>query len=190
MCCNHFKYLRTMGHNLIEEVVAHMCRTAGKPVSWDSRKRRALSIDYSPYHTPDLTMLHGAPDKSHILIDIVGPSVLTQDCIASSSVTALAAATAAEASKHDMFGDVGHHQVLPFAVEDGGALGNEAMCFFNKCKVACENRVEGLDVDRQTWTAHGFSNFFFQSLSVANYRGLAHFCRSAAKTIREHHEEG
>tara|TARA_B110000196_G_scaffold214316_1_gene183872 strand:- start:21 stop:593 length:573 start_codon:yes stop_codon:yes gene_type:complete len=188
MSCNRFLCLRTIGHDLIEGVVARMSRAAGKTVSWDSKKRRHHSIGYSPHHTPDLTLLHGAPDKSHVIIDIVGPSVVTHDAVAGASAIPLAAAAAAEGSKYDMFGDVAPHQVLPFAVEDGGALGEEAMTFFNACKADCGNQLSGLDYERQTWTAHGFSNFFFQSLSVSNYKGLAHLSRVASTAIRNHFE--
>ena len=87
-----------------------------------------------------------------------------------------------------MYGNVGAHQVLPFAVEDGGAMGHEAMKFFHKCKAACNNQLSGLDCERQTWSAQGFSNFFFQSISVAHYRGLAHLFRTAGDTIRCHYQ--
>ena len=184
MSCNQFISLRTMGHDLIEKVVGKMSRAAGYTISWDSKKKRSASIGYSPHHTPDLTLLHGASNTSHVLIDVVGPSVVTQDNVAGASATPLSAAAAAEGSKHDMFGNVGHHQVLPFAVEDGGALGKEAKAFFNKCKAVCGNKLSGLDFEHQTWTAHGFSNFFLQSISVANYRGLGHLFRIAGDEIR------
>ena len=110
------------------------------------------------------------------------------------SAVPLAAATAAEASKYAMYGNVGAHQVLPFAVEDGGAVTDMRQCskfwpkFFHKCKAACNNQLSGLDCERQTWSAQGFSNFFFQSISVAHYRGLAHLFRTAGDTIRCHYQ--
>ena len=188
MSCSRFTYLRTIGHDLIERVVGKMAKAADNRISWDSKKKRSCSIHYSPHHTPDLTLLHATSDKNHILIDIVGPSVVTQDHVQGASAVPLAAATAAEASKYAMYGNVGAHQVLPFAVEDGGAMGHEAMKFFHKCKAACNNQLSGLDCERQTWSAQGFSNFFFQSISVAHYRGLAHLFRTAGDTIRCHYQ--
>ena len=86
-----------------------------------------------------------------------------------------------------MYGDVGHHQVLPFAVEDGGALGNEAQRFFNRCKDICSNALSGIDAERQTWSAQGFSNFYYQSISVSNYRGLGYHLMTAGNIIRAHY---
>lgn len=161
-----------------------MVRYTGKRISWDSRKPKSRSVGYSPNHIPDLTLLHGAPDKSHVLIDVVGPSVVVRKHVDASSAIPLAAAGAAEGEKYAMFGDVGPHQVLPFAVEDGGALGNEAKRLFHQCQAECCNELTGGDYESQTWSARGFSNFFFQALSVANYRGLSHTMMVAGETIR------
>ena len=161
-----------------------MCRAVGKRISWDSKKARSKSIGYSPHHTPDLTLLHGAPDKSHILIDIVGPSVVSHSMAQAAASTPLAAATSAEGSKHSMFGDVAPHNVLPFAVEDGGALGTEATKFFYECREMCLNELHASIEGLQTWSARGFTNFFSQSFSVSNYRGLGHHLRIVGDTIR------
>ena len=184
MSCNLFLFLRTTGHDLVQEEVAKMSRYAGHALSWDSKKAKARSVGYSPHHIPDLTLLHGAPDKSHVLIDIVCPSVVH---VAAAAAFPLIAADAAEGSKHEMFGDVRPHKVLPFAVEDGGALGREAKTFFHTCKAACANQLRGADYERQTGTARGYSNFFFQSISAANYRGLSHTLMIAGDTIRASH---
>ena len=104
--------------------------------------------------------------------------------VAGASAFPLIAADAAEGSKHEMFGDVRPHKVLPFAVEDGGALGREAKTFFHTCKAACANQLRGADYERQTGTARDYSNFFFQSISAANYRGLSRTLIIAGGTIR------
>ena len=187
MSCSRFLFLRTVGHDLIQDDVAKMCRYTGKHISWDSKKAKSRSVGYSPHHIPDLTLLHGAPDKSHILIDVVGPSVVTDNIIDASSAMPRVAAAAAESAKFDMFGDVRPHTVLPFAVEDGGALGIEALKFFHQCKDACGNGLNTQDSDVQTWSARGFSNFFFQSLSVSNYRGISHLLSIVGDTIRCSH---
>ena len=158
--------------------------TAADRLSWDSKKPKSRSVGYSPHHIPDLTLLHGAPDKSHILIDIVGPSVISRDVVVGSSVHPLAAADMAEGEKYAVYGDVGPHKVLPFAVEDGGALGREAMKYFHQCKEICCNQLVGRDAESQTWSARGFSNFFFQSISCSNYRGLSHTLQVVGNTIR------
>ena len=75
----------------------------------------------------------------------------------------------------------------PLLLKDGGALGREAKSFFHKCKAACANQLRGGDYERQTGTARGYSNFFFQSISAANYSGLPHALMVAGDTIRASH---
>ena len=129
-------------------------------------KAKSRSVGYSPHHIPDLTLLHGAPDKSHILIDVVGPSVVTDNIIDASSAMPRAAAAAAESAKFDMFGDVRPHTVLPFAVEDGGALGIEALKFFHQCKDACGNGLNTQDSNGLQWTSkRGLRGAFLTSSS-------------------------
>ena len=76
--------------------MAKVSKCAGKRVSWDSKKARSRTIGYFSHHTPDLTLLHGAPDKSHARIGIIGPSLVTQDHVVSASAIPLAATHAAE----------------------------------------------------------------------------------------------
>ena len=85
-----------------------------------------------------------------------------------------------------MFGDVGTHTVLPFAIEDVGAMGSEATKFFYDCRNKCLNELRGRELDLQTWSARGFTNFFSQSFSVSSYRGLAHALMIAGDAIRSH----
>ena len=118
--------------------------------------------------------------------------MVTHNIIDASSAMPRVAAAAAESAKFDMFGDVRPHTVLPFAVEDGGALGIEALKFFHQCKDACGNGLNTLSTPKtsarlQTWSARGFSNFFFKSLSVSNYRGLPHLLSIVCETIRCSH---
>ena len=89
----------------------------------------------------------------------------------------------AETNKYQSYGNVDPHVVLPFAVEDGGALGKEARRLFFMCRDQCSNRLLAADDDVASWSARGFSNFFFQQLSRANLKGLAHFFQRAAAVV-------
>jgi hypothetical protein len=118
--CKKLHYLKTPKHDLIEAVVARMCRQAGKTVWWDSKRNRNASLAYSPHWRPDLTLAFGNDDGTHIIIDVVTCSVvaLTRG---GSADTPLVAADAAEAEKRTKFGRFGviqPHTLVPFAVED------------------------------------------------------------------------
>ena len=181
--CNRAAH-RTPGHNLIQDVVATMAKTAGKSVAHDSNRNRALSRPYSPLWCPDLTLLHGAPDASHIIIDIVTTSVVTQGHVIGAATTPFVAAIGAESKKDATFGQLRPHSLVPFAVEDGGALGPRATRLFKDLQKECANRLRGDAHSAQTWSATGFSNYFRQQLSIANFRGLGHLLTTASSSIR------
>ena len=182
--CGHFKHLRIPGHNLLEGVVADMARCASKTVSWDSKRGRAQSIAYSPLHCPDLTLLHGASDHTHVIIDIVGPSVVAPTGLVGAASTSRAPADAAEARKFRSYGPLAPHTLVPFAVEDSGALGREAVKLFKDLQKQCRNKLGAHRAGLQTWAARGFASFYLQSLSVANLRGQGHYFMTAASALR------
>ena len=90
----------------------------------------------------------------------------------------------AETTKYQCFGDVNPHVVVPFAVEDGGALGKEARRLFFTCRDRCSNKLLPADDDAASWSSRGFSNFFLQKLSRAKPKGLANFFRRAAAVVQ------
>jgi len=182
--CSHFVHERTPGHDLIEAVVARMGKQAGKDVKVDSKRLRVRSIAYSPHHQPDITFLHGQPDASHTIIDIVTPSVVTVGRVARAAASRLVAAEGAEADKRGVFGNILGNTLVPFAIEDGGSLGKEALGLFKLLQSFCENQVRFLDESLQTWSAKGFANFYLQLLSVALLRGQGHLFMQAAAAIR------
>ena len=70
------------------------------------------------------------------------------------------------------------HTVLPFVVEHAGGINKEGMQFFRMCRDAADNKLNARASDLSSWSSKGFSNFFLQSLSLANLKGLGHlFCR-------------
>ena len=73
---------------------------------------------------------------------------------------------------------------MPFAIEDGGSLGKEALGLFKLLQSICANQVRFLDESLQTWSAKGFANFYLQLLSVALLRGQGHLFMQAAAAIR------
>ena len=74
--------------------------------------------------------------------------------------------------------------VLPFVVEESGALGLEAAGFLRRCKKKSGNVLSAKEDFRSTWSQKGFSNFYLERLSVANLKGWGHFFTSAAAILR------
>ena len=184
LSCVHFETHKTPGHNLVQEVVASMSTCAGFRVSHDSRRPRAVSHVYSPRWCPDLTLLHGSEQGSHVIIDVTGTSVVAQQCMPGSSQRALVASHGAEARKRAVYGNVAPHVVLPFVVEHAGALGHAAMQHFKRCRRLATGQLSPQLDEVSTWSSRGFSNFFLASLSVANLKGLGHFFMSSAAILR------
>ena len=130
-----------------------------------------------------LTLSHQSEAGSHILIDVTTIATVCTSILRGAASGACHAAGVAETTKYQSYGNVDPHVVLPFAVEDGGALGKEARRLFFMCRDKCSNRLLAADDDVASWSARGFSNFFFQQLSRANLKGLAHFFQRAAAVV-------
>ena len=94
------------------------------------------------------------------------------------------AAEEGEGSKRDMFGDIAPHQLVPFAMECGRAMGREAQRLFMRCKEVCVDRLDA-SAPLETWSARGFCNFYGQLLSCATLRGLGSLLLTAAARIRQ-----
>ena len=119
-------------HDAIQHVVMRMARFAGFNVSVDSR--RLIAPVYSPHHIPDLSLIHAAPNGGHVLIDVTTTSVTKGTALPAAAQIPGVAAQGAEAVKRRVYGNVTPHRVVPFAVEEGGALGKEALGFLLWCR--------------------------------------------------------
>ena len=175
-----FQDYRTEGHDLLQRVVARMLRTAGFRVHTHRDNRRPL---WSPSHCPDLTLFHQSEAGTHILLDVTTTATVCSSVLRGAASVACHAAGAAERTKYQSYGAVDPHVVVPFAVEDGGALGKEARRLFFTCRDRCSNQLLSADDDVASWSSRGFSNFFFQKLSRANLKGIAHFFQRAAAGV-------
>ena len=60
----------------------------------------------------------------------------------------------------------------------------EGMQFFRMCRDAADNKLNARASDLSSWSSKGFSNFFLQSLSLANLKGLGHLFMVTAASIR------
>ena len=138
---------------------------------------------WSPNHCPDLTLAHQSEAGSHILIDVTTVATVCLSVLRGAAFGVCHAAGVAETTKYQCYGDVNPHVVVPFAVEDGGALGKEARRLFFTCRDRCANKLLAADDDKASWSSRGFSNFFFQKFSRANLKGLAHFFQRAASVV-------
>ena len=164
-----FQDYRTEGHDLLQRVIVRMLRTASFRITHAHKDRRRPP--WSPNHCPDLTLSHQSEAGSHILIDVTTIATVCTSVLRGAASSACHAAGVAETTKYQSYGNVDPHVVLPFAVEDGGALGKEARRLFFMCRDRCSNRLLAADDDVASWSARGFSNFFFQQLSRANLKG-------------------
>eukprot|EP00899_Mesostigma_viride_P022748 jgi/Mesvir1/3658/Mv14950-RA.1 len=78
----------------------------------------------------------------------------------------------AERAKLLAYGDVGHHRVVPFVLEEFGAMGPLTSAFFKEC---CRLREDRLDLEgqRAPWSARTWTSYWRQRLSVALTRAMA-----------------
>ena len=182
MSCPRCTFLRTPWHDSIQHVTARMARFAAFHVSNDSR--RHVAPDYSPHHIPDLSLIHAAPNGSHVLLDITTSSVTKGPALPAAAQIPGVVAAAAEAAKREVYGDVTPCKLIPFVVEEGGGLGKEAVKFLLWCKSRVRADSFGFELKETNWSNRGFSNWAFQSLSLANAKGLGHYFTSACAHIR------
>ena len=98
----------------------------------------------------------------------------------------LATAIAATAMKHARYGNVHPRACTHSAtlVEHAGGINKEGMQFFRMCRDAAENKLNARASDLSSWSSKEFSNFFLQSLSLANLKGRGHLFMVTAASIR------
>ena len=82
------------------------------------------------------------------------------------------------------YGAVAPHVVLPFVVEHAGALGKDADKFFHAIVKKVRNELNASEEAESSWSSRGFSNFYYQRISVANLKGLGHFFLVAEALLR------
>ena len=167
-----------------------MCSCANFRVSRDARRPRAVSLPYSPMWRPDLTLLHGSETGSHVIIAVTGTSVVAQQSLPGSVRHPLLASRGAASRKRGVYhnGNVAPHVVLPFVVDHAGALGKEAKELFQRCRKIAVNQLSPQLDEVSTWSSRGFSNYYLQTISVANLKGLGlglgHFFMATVALIR------
>ena len=76
------------------------------------------------------------------------------------------------------------HTVLPFVVEHAGGINKEGMQFFRMCRDAVDIKRNTRASDLSSWPSKGPSNFFLQSLPLANSKGPGHLFMVTAASIR------
>ena len=96
----------------------------------------------------------------------------------------VATAIAATAMKHARCGTAHPYTAMPLVVEHAGGIIKEGMQFVRMCRDAADNKLNARASDLSSWSSKGFSNFFLQSLSLANLKGLVHLFMVTAASIR------
>eukprot|EP00899_Mesostigma_viride_P022595 jgi/Mesvir1/351/Mv21743-RA.1 len=145
---------------------------------------------YSPNHRPDIVVLDFEGGGRHLLIDVSVARPLALSHVAGASLTAGYTADRAERAKLDpglrrrytadraerakllAYGDVGHHRVVPFVLEEFGAMGPLTSAFFKECCRLQEDRLD-LEGQRAPWSARTWTSYWRQRLSVALTRAMA-----------------
>ena len=77
-----------------------------------------------------------------------------------------------------------HVSVSQHVVEHAGGINKEGRQFFRMCRDEVDNKLNTRASDLSSWSSKGFSNFFLQSLSLANLKGLGHLFMVTAASIR------
>ena len=93
-------------------------------------------------------------------------------------------ASAATAVKHARYGYVHPHAVLPFVVEHAAGINKEGVQFCRMCQNTADSKLHARASGLSSWSSKGLSNFFLQSLSLANLKGLGHLFMVTAASIR------
>ena len=189
-CCQGLLHLRTEEHDAIQRKVELMAREGKFTVRNVSKKLRKDVRHYSPNHVPDTKLVDGSKAGHHVLIDYTTAQVTGAGICHAAATTPLAAAKLAEDSKHGIYGVVAPHTVLPFAVEDGGGLGPEALAFIERCRVRSSDELGPRSQALSSWTCSGFTNFHLASISFASTRGLGEYFTHAANLIQDRLDNG
>ena len=92
------------------------------------------------------------------------------------------AATSSRLSAHRL--SESPRTVLPFVVEHAGGINKGGVQFFRMCRDAANSKLNTRASGLSSWSSTGFSNFFLQSLSLANLKGLGNLCMVTAASIR------
>ena len=76
--------------------------------------------------------------------------------------------------------------MLPFVVEHGGALGEEARKFFKLVQSKVSNRLSPREQELSGVDVTNFCDYYHRALSAATLKGLGHFVSTAAAVLRGH----
>lgn len=164
---NWYLYL----HTVLLTVVLAMIRSVFPHANIRSEDADGAAF-YSPNHRPDIVVLDFEGGGRHLLIDVSVARPLALSHVAGASLTAGYTADRAERAKLLAYGDVGHHRVVPFVLEEFGAMGPLTSAFFKEC---CRLREDRLDLEgqRAPWSARTWTSYWRQRLSVALTRAMA-----------------
>eukprot|EP00899_Mesostigma_viride_P001389 jgi/Mesvir1/11250/Mv01055-RA.1 len=164
---NWYLYL----HTVLLTVVLAMIRSVFPHANIRSEDADGAAF-YSPNHRPDIVVLDFEGGGRHLLIDVSVARPLALSHVAGASLTAGYTADWAERAKLLAYGDVGHHRVVPFVLEEFGAMGPLTSAFFKEC---CRLREDRLDLEgqRAPWSARTWTSYWRQRLSVALTRAMA-----------------
>ena len=91
----------------------------------------------------------------------------------------------AESSKRVAYGPLKPHELIPFAIEDCGGLGPDALALVMNCSRRRKNILSDYDEHRSTWSSDGFTNYWISRLAFVTTRAMGEFFTSASNLIKE-----
>ena len=184
-CRSDLIALRTSEHDCLQREINTMLRSAGGVVRDTSKKRRSQVQHYSPNHVPDTKLANGSASGHHILIDFVTVCPTSAGHMEAASCHPLSAASDSENAKRADYGDVTPNEVLPFAVEDCGGLGHEALSLIRSTSKKMGGLLNERDEARSNWSCRDFSSYWISRVAYVTTREMGDFFIQATNDIKD-----
>ena len=184
-CRSDLIALRTSEHDCVQREVNVMLRSAGGVIRDTSKKRRSQVLShFSPNHVPDTKLVNGAASGHHVLIDFVTTCPTSMGHQEAASCHPLSAACDAENAKRADYGEVTPNEVLPFAIEDCGGLGPEALSLIRTTSKKMGGLLSEKDETRSNWSCRGFSRYWTSRIAYVTTREMGDFFIQATNDIK------
>ena len=133
------------------------CRLGGFSSEVGASPRLGPPSYWTVWDIPDLPLIHAAPNGSHVLIDATTTPVTKGTALSAVAQIPGVAAQGAGAAKRRVYRNVAPHRVVPFAVEEGGALGKGALGFLLWCRKRVSADSPSFGLAEMNWPSRGFS---------------------------------
>ena len=135
--------------------------------------------DYSPNHRPDVVVRNWDGRGNYLAVDVSVTFPCASTYVARASRERLYAANKREADKARVYGDMGPHRLVTFAVESFGALGPGARGLVEQCARVRHNRLVQ-EAATASWSTRSFRSYWLQRFAVCLQRMIGRGVESRA----------